>query len=404
MANGKSPKEASKALSDSIKQELEKFKKSTQTELTPKEAGKRVVDSIKAKINEHKDYLVQMRKAEAGEPLTKNLFGSAGQTPSDSEVGHQSGLSKGSVFDILASKKVQKGCGLGKSVFDVLASKKVQKAVRTPGEQDLIDNPIGPAGPMKKLPMGKGEVKLEQEQPSEKHSDPKTPGAVLPSDKPSEKQDAKDTGSGSQIVKGKLKKSQSPLFMKKSLKKAMGVGAASTPMAASAAPMSKDWIDKALGDLHKIDVPSKFQPSPAAAAAGVKVSPILSSIPKMKPGKGTPFGGPVGSASASTGNKTVGLGPKQEVTQMDPTQLSTVKKATMGGKDDMSRQMTSHAMDQAAKDAKNKLMPARQQSFKMPSPQEHASRASSLADFTPAGKFGKAMADLDKKMSGWGKK
>ena len=62
----------------------------------------------------------------------------------------------------------------------------------------------------------------------------------------------------------------------------------------------------------------------------------------------------------------------------------------MGGKDPMSRMMTTHAMGDAAKKA-----PIQSQSAaaifnaKLPSPAQHAQRAETFSDFMPKGKFSK---------------
>ncbi len=66
-------------------------------------------------------------------------------------------------------------------------------------------------------------------------------------------------------------------------------------------------------------------------------------------------------------------------------------KPKLGGKDDASLHM-SHG---AAMDIKNKKMPAGQQKVKMPSMEEHASRAADLAEFTPKWNKSELMKDME---------
>lgn len=79
--------------------------------------------------------------------------------------------------------------------------------------------------------------------------------------------------------------------------------------------------------------------------------------------------------------------------------IPMAKKSFLGGKDDASKMMTSHAhMAAGYTQSQNQKMPAGQQSVKMPSPEQHAQRADMYSDFMPkGGAFGKA--ELEKEMA-----
>lgn len=178
-------------------------------------------------------------------------------------------------------------------------------------------------------------------------------GSKLPNDKMPDRQDAPGTdGSGGTIKKGKkLKKSESVIF-NKSLNKALG---------ASGHPITQD--------LPKLKKPGLHTVGGQLGPSGTVIHPNNSMATPSLP-----------DTHISGGAKTK---------SMKPAPLGKMSLPRVGGAG-AGKQMVSHALTDAAKQAKNMKMPAQQQSTKMPNPQEHAQRASELSSFMPKGKFDKS--------------
>jgi hypothetical protein len=237
MAETLTPKEAMQKLSKSLREQLEQFKNNNKTDFTPQEAGQKVVESIRKQIEEYQDKLVKMRQLEIGEPLNKNVMGLSGPPQSESEIKAQHGLQKKSVFDILSKPKSDVigstvGAGEGGQQYGLSQKTVADSRLVEPTNRELSGyntklpptsapatspwskrSPLAPKEQVKANPVVqthlKAEAKLEKPQPDEIHTDPKTKGAVLPSDKSAESQDTKNTGSGGQVKKGKgLKKGE----------------------------------------------------------------------------------------------------------------------------------------------------------------------------------------------------
>jgi hypothetical protein len=290
----KNAKQAYEAVTSSIVKALEVLSKK---EYTAQEANERVKAALIGRITALEETLVKMRQLE-GESLSKGLHGlPSAPTPTNEQM----------MAQVQAKPKL--------TVFDILKNKG-QVAKR----------------------------ELEIESPSEKNTDPKRPGAILPSDKPAKKQDEKDTGSGGKI----MKKSESPIF--------------------------KNVV---------FSQSSSFAPKPMSSEDQTKRLAILRSVSGTKP--------------VESGNPTV---------SMRAPMAKAGGLPRLGGKDQASKDMTTHAISDAAKKTKDAQMPAAQKMLpKMPSMKDHQARSDMYADFMPQpGKFNKDelmkdIEDIDQKFN-----
>jgi hypothetical protein len=162
--------------------------------------------------------------------------------------------------------------------------------------------------------------------------------------------------------------------------------------------------DRGPGSVLPVDkMPEVADTSKDTGSGGLAGTGKQTEVVKVEPYTGLP------SSTESQKRKTIfdsvrHLKPSPETPPTNPTaparpsNIPQMQKAgpRLGGKDPMSRVMTSDAgraykpLSMETLQNKNPQMPSQQQSVKMPSMDDHAQRQQSLQSFTPKGKFDKA--------------
>lgn len=363
--------EAAKKVAKAMHEQLSQAKKLMKNELTPSEAHLKLTNAIRKEISDYQEKLVKMRNIEG---LEKSLYGLPSSTPSDQQMQHK----------------------LTKTVFDTL--KKPQGLA-----------PMGGAG-LQEAPLPQGGIKLPM-------SASKSPifGAKAQKSAANSPVFGKSDESLDKAVKGKVDiyaPKDDPNVVPVSHGKYTvhhenpnwvvhykGNDGAGEHLGNFATGLNH--VAKVIGDHHqKISGKSERvvlkadkeleETSPSEETSETEASREPESVlPSDRP-------------SVSVDAKDTGSGGQiKKGKKMKKSESALVKAGFLGGKSADSKMMTTQALSVASKEAKNKKMPAQQQSMKMPSMEQHAQRADMLGSFMPKGKFDKAalekdMAELDK--------
>jgi hypothetical protein len=361
-------------------------------EYSPAEAAERVRTTVVARITAHEAELRKMAAVEAnGEKLTKNIGSLPSATPSQEEIADGNADKDRNVFTLLNKGEWAKGA----------KKPKAGKVIEAEGSGDLSKEALSAAAPPKApkppslKPAGVPGAKIGQAPKAPKP--PSAPGST--------------GGTMKSEIPYATKKSDGPTHVCKAPLCTKGIKGSAEyckghrdlefhDANAKATAAGKKGVPAKAGDgVAKMDIPATTE----AAQGGVINDTEKMEMPATsEKANGGPMptkkmelpatskkanGGPMPTKKMelpSTPEKANGGQMKKAAMPMVKSPVFNMK-PKLGGKDPMSMDMT------AAAGAAPKAMEA-PKTVKLPSMEEHASRASQFNDFMPKGNFGKSEA------------